>query len=132
MDGDGRAINKSDRSMTEEMMSSKQPFKLLTHGWLSSVDNPGVPDLKDAYLETRNVVVITVDWSATASNIFYPWVANETKYIGARIASFLDGLNKWYNVTGEQVHLIGHSLGAHVMGIAAAQTKMRVNRITGW
>ncbi|KAH9632336.1 hypothetical protein HF086_010261 [Spodoptera exigua] len=130
LDNEGRPMNKSDRSIVKNKMSSKKSLKLLTHGWLSSVDKPGVSDLKNAYLETQNVDVITVDWSATASSLFYPWVANETKDIGARIGSFLDGLSKWYNVTGERVHLIGHSLGAHVMGIAAFQTKMRVNRIT--
>ncbi|XP_049696506.2 pancreatic triacylglycerol lipase isoform X1 [Helicoverpa armigera] len=131
LDERGRLANRRDVCYIKNIFILEMPLKIITHGWLSSVDANGVSSIKNAYLETKNVNVMTVDWSYTASSIFYPWAANATKTIGARIASLLDGLNKLYNVTGNQIHLIGHSLGAHVMGIAASTTSSTVHRVTG-
>lgn len=116
---------------TTGVMLSNAPLKIVTHGWRSTTDKTCVKDVKDAYLQVQDVNVITVDWSYTAYSIFYNWVANETKFVGKQIAVFLNGLNKYYNVTGNQIHLIGHSLGAHIMGIAASQSNLRIARITG-
>ncbi|KAG6461123.1 hypothetical protein O3G_MSEX012436 [Manduca sexta] len=98
---------------------------------MSSTEKYSIKSIKDAYVKYRNVNVITVDWSSTADSIFYNWVANQTITIGAQIAIFLEELKKLYNVSGDQIHLIGHSLGAHVMGIAAHQSNLTIGRITG-
>lgn len=128
----GRPISNRYQNITRDILfNSNKPLKIITHGWRSSVDKEGVIKIKNAYLEAQNVNVITVDWSCTANSIWYFWVANETKAIGGQVASFLDGLNRLYNVSSEHFHLIGHSLGAHVMGIAASKTNGSVYRVTG-
>ncbi|CAH0581293.1 unnamed protein product [Chrysodeixis includens] len=123
--------DKSNLKLTSQILLSNLPLKVITHGWRSSADSAGVMSVKNAYLETKKSIVITVDWSITADNFLYPWVANETKAIGARIATFLDNLNYRYNISGKEMHLIGHSLGAHVMGNAGSRTKIRISRVTG-
>ena len=75
--------------------------------------------------------MITIDWRNIASSYKYLWVANETYTIGRMIGTFLDGLYEQYGVSGDQLHLIGHSLGAHVVGLAAFMTKSNVYRVTG-
>lgn len=109
----------------------KNSIKIITHGWKSSIDSPAVKVIKEAYLETKDADIITIDWSVTADSFFYNWVANKTKNIGEQVAIFLDGLSKQHNVSGDQIHLIGHSLGAHVMGVAAYKSNLTINRITG-
>lgn len=115
----------------EDIELYKLPLKIITHGWRSSVESNAVAGIKDAYLLKQDVNVITVDWSYIANSIFYHWVANQTKTIGVELASFLNALSARYKVSGNQVHLIGHSLGAHIMGIAAFNSNMTVDRITG-
>lgn len=110
---------------------SKSRIKIIIHGWRSSVESNAVASIKNAYLKTKDCNVITVDWSNTASSIFYHWVANQTERIGTEVAIFLNGLSERYKITGKQIHLIGHSLGAHIMGIAAHQSSLKIDRITG-
>lgn len=123
--------DKGNQKLTSQILLSNLPLKVITHGWRSSADTAGVMSVKNAYVEAKKSIVITIDWSITAESLLYPWVANETKAIGARIATFLDNLNYRYNISGKQIHLVGHSLGAHVMGNAASKTKTRIARITG-
>lgn len=121
----------SDQNITEDIFYCNNPIKIITHGWRSSADKEAVTSIKNAYLEAQNMTVITVDWSCTANSILYFWVANETKTIGGEVAGFLEGLSQLYNVTSDKIHLIGHSLGAHVMGIAASKMNSTVYRVTG-
>lgn len=115
----------------ENFNLSMLPLKIITHGWRSSVESDAVATIRDAYLKKQSVNVITIDWSYISSSIFYHWVANQTEVIGIEVATFLDALAKRYEVSGTQVHLIGHSLGAHIMGIAAHNSKVNVDRVTG-
>lgn len=110
---------------------TKSPLKIITHGWRSSAESEAVASIKDAYMRNKDVNVITVDWSHIAHSIFYHWVANQTVRIGTEVATFLNSLSERHSVTGKQIHLIGHSLGAHIMGIAAYQSNLTVDRITG-
>ena len=127
----GKAINNSDQDIAEDIFYSNKPIKIITHGWRSSADTQGVINIKNAYLEAQNVNVITLDWSSTAKSILYFWVANETMTVGGQVAGFIEELNRLYNVTSDKIHLIGHSLGAHVMGIAASKINSTVYRVTG-
>lgn len=126
---DSSAKPARDSNVTDRL--SKIPLKIVTHGWESSADKNAVINIKNAYLRTKDVIVISVDWSSIADSALYPIVAYQTKYVGAYIGHFLDALSDRYNVDGNQIHLIGHSLGAHVMGRAASTSKLTVNRITG-
>lgn len=126
LDENARPIN--DTSIN---FKTGAPVKVITHGWRSSADKNSVVAIKDEYLKGKNYNVISVDWSDTADFLFYPSVAPQTKAVGNIVGKFLDALSERYQVTGSQVHLIGHSLGAHVMGNAAYATKLRVSRVTG-
>jgi len=99
----------------------------------------------------RNSNIITTDWgdlSGFAANI--PWpplavIATLPLYIGARwnvprvgkrIQEFITFLEVNEKISGpEAVHLVGHSLGAHVSGMAgmyyAQNTSTKLARISG-
>lgn len=84
-----------------------------------------------AYLEKYDFNLITVDWSNPANNNIYEISASETEGVGKIVARLLNDLEKRSLVTWENVNLLGHSLGGHVMGVAGANTKGKVGRLIG-
>lgn len=89
--------------------------------------------LHQAKEEIPNVIII--DWSDIASNPFYPQVVRSTEYVGNTTAQLIRLLSEEGIVLDlGMVHIIGHSLGAHVAGFAGAElgrTIGKVGRITG-
>ncbi|XP_050520695.1 lipase member H-B-like isoform X1 [Daktulosphaira vitifoliae] len=111
----------------------KQPLKIITHGWLATSENStGVFAIKTAYVNTTKYNVISVDWSAVGGNVVYPIPAYLTTRVGGVIAKLLENLVQLEYIKPTNIHLIGHSLGAHVSGACgAAFTLGKIGRITG-
>lgn len=76
--------------------------------------------------------IISVDWENLAGpSPFYFYAAENSKPVGYRIGDFVDFL---INTTGaklEDVHPIGFSLGAQVVGHLGYRTEGKMSRITG-
>lgn len=72
--------------------------------------------MKDEFFKKGDYHIVLVDWSKAAS-AFYPLASGYTKCIGNYLGRFLQDLNK-NGVAYENMHLIGHSLGAHIAGFA--------------
>ncbi|NWY03839.1 LIPR3 protein, partial [Nothoprocta ornata] len=77
--------------------------------------------------ENRNC--IAVDWKEGAKGT-YASAVNNLRVIGAEIAYFIKTLQQIYRYSPSQIHLIGHSLGAHTAGEAGRRTQ-GIGRITG-
>ncbi|RWS21580.1 pancreatic triacylglycerol lipase-like protein [Leptotrombidium deliense] len=91
----------------------------ITHGWLSGIEkNAYFKEAKDLYFKKlkNEVNVILVDWSEGAVINYKQAVAN-TRVIGKRIALLIEKLIP-YGLQLNNTVLNGHSLGAHVMGLA--------------
>jgi len=73
-----------------------------------------------------------VDWSHIAYDFNYKKVAMLTVAVGNVIAEFVDSLVAHTGIHPSDIHLIGHSLGAHVMGACGSNLKSgKIGRITG-
>lgn len=102
-----------------------QKFKFITHGYMNNGTASWVLKMKDEYLKKDDLNVITVDWGKAASAL-YPLSAGFTKGIGQFLGQFLYSLNKTIGVPYENIHLVGHSLGAHVSGFAGIEINIRI------
>lgn len=72
-----------------------------------------------------------MDWSEIAGGIDYISIAKKTVDVGACLAQFVEFLVR-NGAQLDDLHMIGHSLGAHVAGFAgAALANGTVSRITG-
>ncbi|XP_015369895.1 PREDICTED: lipase member H-B-like [Diuraphis noxia] len=109
------------------------PLKVITHGWLASDNNfTGVFIIKTAYLKVGGYNVITVDWGGIAAFRNYLLPVLMTSKIGAKLARVLDNIVNLDVIEPEDIHLIGHSLGAHIAGVCGSLMKSRkIGRITG-
>ncbi|XP_060878611.1 pancreatic lipase-related protein 2-like [Metopolophium dirhodum] len=109
------------------------PLKVIIHGWLDSIiHEDGVSCIKTAYLNVGGYNVITVDWGGIAGFRNYMLPMLMTSKIGARLAKVLDNIVDLGVVESADIHLIGHSLGAHIAGVCGSLMKSGlIGRITG-
>lgn len=77
--------------------------------------------------------MITVDWSRGTRGIRYDKSTANTRVVGATVGKMVEALMKNTGVSLSNVHLIGHSLGAQIMGYAGKELRRfgQVGRITG-
>ncbi|XP_063822578.1 pancreatic triacylglycerol lipase-like [Ostrinia nubilalis] len=134
-DPDNYIVLDESAMLTDDAMGvlfNNAPLKVITHGWMSNADKSAVMNIKNSYFIARtNVNVIAVDWSGYSMNYYYMSAASQTKAVGRKIAQFLNSMHRRFNISGDQMHLIGHSLGAHVMGIAGYESEIKIGRVTG-
>lgn len=111
---------------------------IIVHGFLSHSDEKWVIDMEQAFLTWGDVNVVVVDWSAGGNTWNYYKAAINTKVVGYQISRFLEHVVNATTVVSNwgPIHLVGHSLGAHICGFAAREFKKKhtdwiINRITG-
>lgn len=73
--------------------------------------------------------VVVVDWGR-GSGFPYTQAAANTRVAGAEVAAFVQYMVENGDITPGLVHIIGHSLGAHVAGYAGERLP-GLGRITG-
>lgn len=82
-----------------------------------------------AYVEEMEVNVIVVDWRKLSLHS-YPISRKNMWVVARKVAMMIEFL--WQLVPKNSVHVIGHSLGAHVAGISGEVVRGgRIHRITG-
>ncbi|XP_075151228.1 pancreatic triacylglycerol lipase [Haematobia irritans] len=126
--------NRYKRDTWEEMAEKFNPAldtKILVHGWKSSTQSNSIQSIRGGYIKRGHVNVFAINWRDQADNIYYLRPARYTVQVGRAVAKLIDLLVEVKNADPKRIHLIGHSLGSHIMGYAGSYTKYRVGRITG-
>lgn len=91
-----------------------------------------LPIFSTAFLEYNDYNIFTVDWSELAAVPWYNTAAKNTKHVSKHLARFIDHLTTSTDARTEDFHLIGFSLGAHVVGLTNNELKYgKVKHITG-
>ncbi|XP_068113984.1 pancreatic triacylglycerol lipase-like [Hyperolius riggenbachi] len=119
--------NPSTISSSNFRTSRKTRF--ISHGFTSSGTAAWLSEMCRALLQVEDVNCIVVDWGG-GSGPDYTQAANNIRVVGAEIAYFAGILSSNFGYSPSNVHLIGHSLGAHVSGEAGRRLK-GIKRITG-
>ncbi|OTF75485.1 hypothetical protein BLA29_011793, partial [Euroglyphus maynei] len=104
--------------------------KILIHGWRGDSQESWLSTLKDTLLKAKDLNVIIVGWPGGAKNLYTQSVSN-TRIIGIMMGILIENLAQKFNVSLNSFHLIGHSLGAHVVGYAGKHLNGSIGRITG-
>lgn len=117
-------------SVTSSNYNPRVPTIVIVHGWEGN-RNAGInPAITQAYLGKRDVNVIVLDWSWLSLKN-YPTAVFGVPSAGRSLANFLTFLNIQTGAISSDLHLIGFSLGAHLVGIAGRSLNMKAARITG-
>ncbi|KAL1117635.1 hypothetical protein AAG570_003950 [Ranatra chinensis] len=87
--------------------------------------------MSSAYMKYRDYNIISVDWSSFAVDL-YSMARIGVDIVAPSVADLYDYVVDEMGAHPSDVHVIGHSLGAHVAGIAAKLMRSpKLGRITG-
>ncbi|XP_042148477.1 pancreatic lipase-related protein 2-like [Ixodes scapularis] len=111
----------------------RRPLVIVVHGWLRNSNTAYLPETKDALLEKEDLNVILVDWRGGASQLNYIQSSGDTALVGRQISVLVQGLMKSYPdaLKASDVHAIGHSLGAGVVGFFGKHFKNSTGTLIG-
>lgn len=127
----GQRVFPNKDSISKSGFEPSKPTKFCTHGWLSSGKSETCLGIKNEYLIKSDYNIFVVDWSPIASSYNYFTPMSNTKNIGQYFANFLDKLIQ-FGAQTRDIHLIGHSLGAHISAFAGEAVKAgTICRVTG-
>ncbi|XP_077114024.1 pancreatic lipase-related protein 2-like isoform X1 [Ranitomeya variabilis] len=120
----------SDNNFTSSNFRTSRTTCVIVHGMADKAENNWVSDMCQAILTAEDVNCIGVDWRHGSGSVaLYVQAANNARLVGAEIAHFL---RRWQELKypPSNVHIIGHSLGAHAAGEAGRRLP-GIRRITG-
>uniref|UniRef100_UPI00001119A2 RP2 LIPASE n=1 Tax=Cavia porcellus TaxID=10141 RepID=UPI00001119A2 len=104
--------------------------RFIIHGFTDSGENSWLSDMCKNMFQVEKVNCICVDWKG-GSKAQYSQASQNIRVVGAEVAYLVQVLSTSLNYAPENVHIIGHSLGAHTAGEAGKRLNGLVGRITG-
>lgn len=129
-------IELSFDSLMSSHFNPDHPIIILSHGWNSNglIAEKGFgKGFADAYLSVGNYNVFSIDWGDLESWANYPAAASRTRPVGEHAAKLVKILSE-FDVL-DNIHVVGHSLGAHVAGFLAKKVQEmglgKLKRVTG-
>ncbi|CAH0687767.1 unnamed protein product [Spodoptera exigua] len=106
------------------------PTVVIAHGWLSNQESDLNPTIRDALLHKEDVNVIILDWKKLASSLSYNTAVKGVPAVGRGLGQFLNFVHYVTGAPLNSMHLVGFSLGAHLVGNAGRELGGRVARVT--
>ncbi|KAM8806085.1 inactive pancreatic lipase-related protein 1-like [Eudromia elegans] len=103
--------------------------RFIVHGFNDKGEQTWLSDMCKRMFTVEDVNCICVDWKK-GSTCLYTQASNNIRVVGAEIAYFVNVLMNQFGYSADKVHIIGHSLGAHVAG-EAGKRRPGIGRITG-
>ncbi|KAI8774315.1 Pancreatic lipase- protein 2 [Biomphalaria glabrata] len=116
-------------SITSSHLTGDKDIKILIHGFLQYGSMEFLVNMTEALLHVADVNVVVVDWGDGAGFPYTRAVAN-ARLVAAQTSRLLNSIFQLTGANSDRVHLIGHSLGAHVAGYVGASIP-GISRITG-
>lgn len=103
------------RNCELEHFSNELPTKIIIHGYIADRYHGSIEPIKNAYLLAADVNLIVADWSQAA---YQPYDLSRqlTSQVAIRIGEIIEHFIDEYDLDKGQIHVIGHSLGAHIAG----------------
>ncbi|XP_023609104.1 pancreatic lipase-related protein 2-like [Myotis lucifugus] len=104
--------------------------RFIIHGFIDKGEETWLTDMCQRMFKVEKVNCICVDWMG-GSRTGYNQAVHNIRVVGAETAFLIQGLSTKMGYSLENVHIIGHSLGAHAAGEAGRRLGGSLGRITG-
>ncbi|KAJ8714588.1 hypothetical protein PYW07_002813 [Mythimna separata] len=116
-------------SVTRSNFNANVPTVVIAHGWLSNQFTSTNTMIRNAYLRKSDVNVIVCDWRRLAASDYVTAVRG-VPAVGRGLGQFLAFINRTTGQAFTQMHIVGFSLGAHLVGNAGRELGGRAARVT--
>jgi len=116
-------------SVLNSPFNASRPTKLTVHGLHDSANGGWLKRMTQELLDYDDYNVLRVDWEGGAAGMYSQAVAN-ARVVGLEVGYLINWLADEYGLDRGTLHLIGHSLGAHVCGYGGEQIN-GLGRISG-
>ncbi|KAL1404577.1 hypothetical protein pipiens_005303 [Culex pipiens pipiens] len=112
--------------------NSSNPTRIVVHGFCNCRHSDFCLETRQMLLHRQEYNVITLNWQSGKQLTDY-WTARKRIIPASKdLAKFIDFLQAMGGLLLKDLYLVGHSLGAHLSGLAAkAITSGKVNTIVG-
>lgn len=105
--------------------------KIIVPGFNNNIDNAKyLTKMKNEFLKYEDLNVIIVDWRKGNGLPYSQAVAN-VRITGMMVGKFIEMATNKTDANIDSFHLIGHSLGAHLIGMAGKYLNGSLKHITG-
>lgn len=123
-------VKPNEKNFEHINFNSSKETVFLIHGWKTDCFSPMPQTIKDAYLETRDINVIVVDWKDLAESEYYlaKWCVRR---VGKRISEFIQNMVDILGLNLDKTSMVGFSLGAHIAACASRLVGAKIDHITG-
>ncbi|XP_039275610.1 pancreatic triacylglycerol lipase-like [Nilaparvata lugens] len=127
---EGQTIRvQSEKTIMKSNFDPKKPTKIIIHGFIDTPLSSWVKEMRRELLKRADWNVVVVDWAGGSLPLYTQATAN-TRLVGLEVAYFVNYMKDKHKLSPAQVHIIGHSLGAHTAGYAGERIA-GLGRITG-
>ncbi|XP_067933200.1 pancreatic lipase-related protein 2-like [Watersipora subatra] len=129
----GQTLRADDsHTLLNSRFKASRKTMFIIHGFLESAQASWFSPVNVELLKDGDYNVIDVDWgSLGASKTLYTQATANTRVVAREIVYLLSVLQKTHGLKLDNVHLIGHSLGAHIAGYVGKNLTASIGRITG-
>ncbi|XP_061719861.1 pancreatic triacylglycerol lipase-like [Cydia pomonella] len=117
-------------SVLNSNFNPSHPTVVIAHGWLSNQNTDLNPVIRNAFLNKDDANVIVLDWRRLAIG-GYVTAVNGVPAVGRGLGQFLRFVHETTGAPYSSMHLVGFSLGAHLVGNAGRELGGAVARVTG-
>ncbi|XP_075390086.1 pancreatic triacylglycerol lipase isoform X2 [Tenrec ecaudatus] len=104
--------------------------RFIIHGFVDKGEENWLSNMCRNLFQVESVNCICIDWKS-GSRTGYTQASQNIRVVGAEIAYFLEVLQASFGYSPSEVHIIGHSLGAHAAAEAGRRFNGTIARITG-
>ncbi|KAL0266517.1 UNVERIFIED_CONTAM: hypothetical protein PYX00_009029 [Menopon gallinae] len=125
----GFRLYQEEQSLRRSGYDSSNPTKVLIHGYMGSYRSNSIQMPKNAYMAAGNYNVVAVDWSAY--NFPYAVAVNSARDVGNTVGDMVMFMSRTSGTDPSDVHVVGHSLGAHIAGYSGKSINSRSTRGKG-
>lgn len=122
--------NNDVNALTSTKFDSKKDNVFVAHGWNNNRNSDVNAKVRANIFINHDVNLFIVDWSGPA-NKDYLSAKSATVDVGKVIGAFITSIQSKYGLDGSRFILVGHSLGAHVVGNAGKAVSKQVEHIVG-
>lgn len=120
---DANSLKKTD-------FSSGKSTIFCVHGWQNDHSSEINNDVRSAYLAVQDVNFFVVDWSKIAKKD-YVTAQHNVQSIGQTLGGLIKDASAHSGLNLGKTILVGHSLGAHVAGVAGKTIGSQADHIVG-